>query len=57
MHIMEGYLPPEWCAVWFIVAIPVVIYGLMQIKKAFAETDELEIVEDEFQEVIIEEAK
>ena len=40
MHIMEGYLPPEWCAVWFIVAIPVVIYGLMQIKKAFAETDD-----------------
>ena len=40
MHIMEGYLPPEWCAVWVIVAIPVVIYGLMQIKKAFAETDD-----------------
>lgn len=40
MHIMEGYLPPEWCAVWFIVAIPVVIYGLMQIKKAFVETDD-----------------
>lgn len=40
MHVMEGYLPPEWCAVWFIIAIPVVIYGLMQIKKTFAESDE-----------------
>lgn len=40
MHIMEGYLPPEWCAVWFIVAIPVVIYGLMKIRQALDETEE-----------------
>ncbi len=40
MHIMEGYLPPEWCAVWFILAIPVVIYGIIQIKKATESSDE-----------------
>lgn len=33
MHIMEGFLPPIWCAVWFVISIPVVIYGIYQIKK------------------------
>lgn len=33
MHIMEGFLPPIWCAVWFIISIPIVIYGIYQIKK------------------------
>jgi cobalt/nickel transport system permease protein len=33
MHIMEGFLPPLWCAVWFIIAIPVVAYGIYKIKK------------------------
>ena len=28
MHIMEGYLLPEWCAVWFIIAIPFLLYGI-----------------------------
>lgn len=40
MHIMEGYLPPEWCAVWFIICIPVIIYGIMQIKKVTENNDE-----------------
>ncbi|WP_455646165.1 energy-coupling factor ABC transporter permease [Methanosphaera sp.] len=40
MHIMEGYLPPEWCAVWIIICIPVIIYGIMQIKKATENNDE-----------------
>lgn len=40
MHIMEGYLPPEWCAVWFIVCIPVIAYGILQIRKITSETDE-----------------
>ena len=25
MHIMEGYLDPIWCAVWFILAIPFIV--------------------------------
>lgn len=40
MHIMEGYLPAEWCAVWYIICIPVVIYGLMQIRKATEESED-----------------
>ncbi|MBE6487974.1 MAG: energy-coupling factor ABC transporter permease [Methanosphaera stadtmanae] len=40
MHIMEGYLPPFWCAVWFVISAIVVIYGIMQIKKATAENDD-----------------
>lgn len=27
MHVAEGFLPPEWAAVWFAVAIPVLAYG------------------------------
>ena len=40
MHIMEGYLPPIWCAIWFIISAVVVIYGIMQIKKYTAENDD-----------------
>lgn len=40
MHIMEGFLPPIWCAVWYIIAIPVVAYGLYKIKKVVDETPE-----------------
>ncbi len=40
MHIMEGFLPPMWCAVWYIIAIPVVAYGLYKIKKVVDETPE-----------------
>lgn len=31
MHIMEGYLDPLWCAVWFIVAIPFVALGAKKV--------------------------
>ncbi len=27
MHIMEGFLDPIWCAVWFVLAIPFVVLG------------------------------
>ena len=40
MHIMEGYLPPMWCAIWLVISAVVVVYGLMQIKKATAENDD-----------------
>lgn len=33
MHIMEGFLPPIWCLVWWIIMIPVVGYGIYQIRK------------------------
>lgn len=33
MHIMEGFLPWQWCLFWYIISIPIVIYGIMEIKK------------------------
>jgi len=33
VHIMEGFLPAEWCALWYAFAIPVVIYGAWKTKK------------------------
>ena len=40
MHIMEGYLPLEWCIVWFVISFIVVAYGIYQIKKIVDETPE-----------------
>lgn len=33
MHIMEGFLPPAWAALWFAVAIPFLFMGIRSIKK------------------------
>ncbi|MDD3408917.1 MULTISPECIES: cobalt ECF transporter S component CbiM [unclassified Methanobrevibacter] len=40
MHIMEGFLPPLWCLFWYILMIPVVAWGLIQIKRTFEKTPE-----------------
>lgn len=40
MHIMEGFLPPEWAAVWWIVSLPFLIYGFIQLKKTVRENRE-----------------
>ncbi|NYB52213.1 MAG: energy-coupling factor ABC transporter permease [Methanobacteriaceae archaeon] len=40
MHIMEGFLPWEWCLFWFIISLPVVAYGVIQIKKITDENPE-----------------
>lgn len=40
MHIMEGYLDPIWCAVWFILAIPFVVLGARAIVKLMREHPE-----------------
>jgi cobalt/nickel transport system permease protein len=36
MHIMEGFLPWQWCLVWWLVALPCMIYGVYQLKKILA---------------------
>jgi cobalt/nickel transport system permease protein len=36
MHIMEGFLPWQWCLVWWIIALPCLIYGVHQLKKILA---------------------
>lgn len=33
MHIMEGFLPVEWSAFWYALAVPVLIYGAWKVKK------------------------
>lgn len=40
MHIMEGFLPLEWCIIWFIPSILVVLYGIFRIKKITEEVPE-----------------
>jgi cobalt/nickel transport system permease protein len=40
MHIMEGFLPLEWCLFWFILSIPVIVYGIYKIKKITEEIPE-----------------
>ncbi len=37
---MEGFLPPMWCAFWYILSGIVWIYGVMQLKKLFDEMPE-----------------
>lgn len=34
MHIMEGYLSPTWCIVWYILSLPFVILSFRAIQKA-----------------------
>jgi cobalt/nickel transport system permease protein len=33
MHIMEGFLPPIWAIIWYLVTIPFIVIGLSSIKK------------------------
>ncbi|GAB6056319.1 cobalt ECF transporter S component CbiM [Methanobacterium movens] len=40
MHIMEGFLPPEWSILWYLLSVPVVIYGIFRIKKITEEYPE-----------------
>jgi cobalt/nickel transport system permease protein len=36
MHIMEGFLPWQWCLVWWIIALPCILLGIDQLKKILA---------------------
>jgi cobalt/nickel transport system permease protein len=36
MHIMEGFLPWQWCLVWWIIALPCLILGVHQLKRILA---------------------
>lgn len=32
MHIMEGFLPPLWCLVWWLIAVPFLIMGVINLR-------------------------
>jgi cobalt/nickel transport system permease protein len=40
MHIMEGFLPPVWAIVWFVVAIPFWVAGFIKIRRLVADKPE-----------------
>ena len=40
MHIMDGFLDPIWCVVWFILAIPFVVLGAKKIIELMREHPE-----------------
>ena len=33
MHIMEGFLPWQWCIVWWLVALPFIVMGILELRK------------------------
>ncbi|WP_330400288.1 energy-coupling factor ABC transporter permease [Tepidibacter mesophilus] len=37
MHIMEGFLPPMWAAIWAILTLPFVLKGISNLNKIFKE--------------------
>jgi cobalt/nickel transport system permease protein len=44
MHIMEGFLPPIWCVIWFVVAIPFWVVGFRRISRLVAEKPETRLL-------------
>jgi cobalt/nickel transport system permease protein len=44
MHIMEGFLPPAWCLIWFAVAMPFWVIGLRRINRLLAEKPETRLL-------------
>ncbi len=44
MHIMEGFLPFNWAAFWWIAMIPFVIVGILSIKKTVTEHPSLKMM-------------
>lgn len=41
MHIFEGFLPSPWWQLWFVVSIPVIVYGMYKLNKLVSERREV----------------
>lgn len=41
MHIFEGFLPSPWWQIWFVVSIPVIMYGMYQMNKLVSQRREV----------------
>ena len=44
MHIMEGYLDPIWCLIWFVVMAPFFIVGVIKLRKILREHPEQKMI-------------
>lgn len=44
MHIMEGYLPPAWAALWFVVTLPFWVLGIRRLKQVIANNPETRLL-------------
>ncbi len=44
MHIMEGFLPPLWAALWFAIAIPFWIVGFLRIRRLVSQKPETRLL-------------
>ena len=44
MHIMEGFLPVGWSAVWALVAAPMVFFGALSIKRTIQHSPKVKIL-------------
>jgi cobalt/nickel transport system permease protein len=44
MHIMEGFLPPVWAIVWWVIAIPFWVIGFIQLQKLVREKPETRLL-------------
>lgn len=43
MHIMEGFLPLEWCLFWLLLSLPFMVWGALRLRKMFQEKPELKV--------------
>lgn len=37
MHIMEGFLPGPWWQLWFVISLPVIVYGIHKLNRMMEE--------------------
>jgi len=44
MHIAEGFLPPTWCGVYFVISAPFIIIGLKQISQKTVHSKDLKML-------------
>ncbi|MBN2110180.1 MAG: energy-coupling factor ABC transporter permease [Methanosarcinaceae archaeon] len=41
MHIFEGFLPSPWWQIWFVISIPVIMYGMYQLNRLVSKKREI----------------
>lgn len=44
MHIAEGFLPPMWAGIWYLVALPFVFYGIKSLQNVLKEHPKAKIL-------------